>query len=223
MTESMREPLPGSVKLYHRHLVVCTGPVDWPEKIETGGGFLQALAAEMARRAPEMAVPVKLTACDEPASGSGYDILVFPDNLRYVGVQEAEVAILVADHLVGNRVSDALAHAPVQQPYVFVCKHGRRDIRCGECGPPLLEAFATALAGHDLAEKVAVRGTSHVGGHKYAGNVLIYPHGDWYGYVTPADVPRLIEQHLAQGQIVPDLWRGRMGLTSEEQIEFVAL
>jgi (2Fe-2S) ferredoxin len=60
-----------------------------------------------------------------------------------------------------------------------------------------------------------------VGGHKYAGNVLIYPRGDWYGYVSPVDVPRLIKQHLKLDKIVADLWRGRMGLTPEQQEEFV--
>jgi (2Fe-2S) ferredoxin len=56
-----------------------------------------------------------------------------------------------------------------------------------------------------------------VGGHEYAGNVLIYPGGNWYGYVTPADIPRIVDQHLVQGQIVWDLWRGRMGLSPQEQ------
>jgi hypothetical protein len=219
MTE-LREPLPGSVKLYHRHLVVCTGPVDWPESIETDGGFLQTLATAIARRAPEMAAAVKLTACDE--STSGYDILVFPDNIRYVGVQETDVAVLVEDHLVSDRMSGALTYEPIQQQYVFVCSHGWRDIRCGECGPPLLEAFTSALTDYDLTDKVAVRGSSHVGGHKYAGNVLIYPGGDWYGYVSPAEVPRLVEQHLKQDKIVTDLWRGRMGLTPEQQVAFIA-
>jgi (2Fe-2S) ferredoxin len=62
---------------------------------------------------------------------------------------------------------------------------------------------------------VTVRRTSHVGGHAFAGNVLIYPSGDWYGFVTPADVSRLVEDHLAGGKVVTDLWRGRMGLAPD--------
>jgi hypothetical protein len=217
------EPLLGTVKLYQRHLVVCTGPLDWPERIETGGGFLQALTQTMAQRAPEMSLPVKMTACDEASMDTGYDILVFPDNVRYLGVQRSDISVLVEEQLVGNRVSDAIPHQPVTKPYVFVCTHGRRDLRCGQCGLPLLEAFTAELERHNLQNEVIARGSSHVGGHMFAGNVLVYPEGDWYGYVTPADVPRLVEQHLVQKQIVSDLWRGRMGLSQREQIELGSL
>jgi hypothetical protein len=213
------EPLPGTVKLYHRHLFVCTGPVDWAERIETGGGFLQTLAKAIAPRAAEMPLQVKLTACDDPGSQSGYDLLVFPDNVRYRGVREADIPVFVEEHLVRNQAPDALAHEPLSAQYVFVCTHGRRDLRCGQCGPPLVAEFRSVLKARHLGDKVIVRGASHVGGHKYAGNVLIYPTGDWYGYVTPADVPRLIEQHIVKGEVVTDLWRGRMGLLPEEQVE----
>jgi (2Fe-2S) ferredoxin len=58
-----------------------------------------------------------------------------------------------------------------------------------------------------------------VGGHRFAGNVLIYPGGDWYGYVTPEDVPRIVDEHIIKGEILVDLWRGRLGMTPEEQQE----
>ena len=41
------------------------------------------------------------------------------------------------------------------------------------------------MRGLGLEGKVALYKTSHVGGHKYAGNVIVYPPGDWLGYVTP--------------------------------------
>jgi (2Fe-2S) ferredoxin len=69
--------------------------------------------------------------------------------------------------------------------------------------------------------------TSHLGGHKFAGNVVVQPAGDWYGYVTPDDVVRLLEHSITHtnlalsGQLgverppplnLHDLWRGRMGM-----------
>lgn len=67
---------------------------------------------------------------------------------------------------------------------------------------------------------------SHIGGHKYAGNIIIYgPNADgqvtghWYGYVTPDDAPILLDQHILKNEIVDRLWRGQMGLTKEEQQE----
>ena len=212
------EPLPGTVKLYQRHLFVCTGRDDWTAKIETDGGFLQTLAEAIAGRANDMPAKIKLTACDGPRLGSGYDILLFPDNIRYLNVQPADLPALIEDHLVGNHIFSRLAHENLTGQHVFVCTHGRRDWQCGQCGPPLIEAFQAELAARHLAGDVTLWRTSHVGGHRYAGNVLIYPGGDWYGYVSPADVPHLIEQHLLGGEIVPGLWRGRMGLSPEAQV-----
>lgn len=37
-----------------------------------------------------------------------------------------------------------------------------------------------------------------------------------YGYVTPTDVPILLDDHINKGQIIHRLWRGKMG-TDEEQ------
>jgi hypothetical protein len=217
------ESLPGTVKLYHRHLLVGMGYTNWPARIESSGGFLQALWEAVTPRWPEMPLKVKMTACDDAGTGPGNDILVFPDAVRYLAVQESDLPALVEDHLVGNRVSDRIPHKPLTGQYIFVCVHGNRDARCGVCGPPLAEQFISALKARGLANGVAVRRTSHVGGHRFAGNVLIYPGGDWYGNVTSDDVSRIINQHIVRGEIVADLWRGRMGLSPDEQIRQAAI
>jgi hypothetical protein len=125
---------------------------------------------------------------------------------------------LVTDHLVGNVVSDRLRHEPLTGQHVFVCVHGRRDERCGQCGPPLVDRLQAELSRRELTDEVTIHRTSHVGGHIFAGNVLIYPSGDWYGFVTPDDVPGLVENHLVRGNIVTDLWRGRLGMAPVAQI-----
>lgn len=209
-------PLLGTVKFYQRHLLICSGQADWPKYIDQDGGFGQALSEAVAARAAEMSIVVKITLCDAPSRGAGYDLLVWPDQVRYLGLQPADLPILVEDHLVHNRVSLRLAHVPLPGPHILICTHGQRDARCGACGEPLRARFRRELAARGLA--IPLLATSHVGGHEYAGNVLIYPEGDWYGYVTPEDVPRLIDQHLLGGQIVRERWRGRMGLSREEQM-----
>lgn len=215
----MIDPLPGSVKFYQRHVLVCTGRADWPSKVDAEGGFLQALAESMVSRASEMALKVKMTACDEASLGPGYDVLLFPDKVRYLGVQESDIPALVEDHLVENGVSERIPHREVTGQYILVCAHGARDERCGVCGPPLVEAFVAGLESRGLSDRVSVRQVSHVGGHKFAGNVLIYPGGDWYGYVTPERVTHIIDQHVIKGEVIADLWRGRMGLSPEEQLQ----
>lgn len=216
--------LAGTVKLYERHLFICTGQTEWPAHIEQDGGFAQALvqtiaAAGAVAAGANMAQQVKVTACDLPPSRPGsFDLLVFPDGLRYRGVTEANLPVLVADHLAGDQPSSHLIHTPDTGRYIFVCTHGQRDARCGQCGPPLAARLTAELAARGLAQFVTVSRTSHVGGHVYAGNVLIYPGGDWYGYVTPDNVPRLVETTIVNNHILPDLWRGRLGLTPEQQI-----
>lgn len=221
------ELLAGTVKLYERHIFVCSGVAEWPERVEAGGGLVQAMAEAVAPFGEQMALKVKLTVCDEPSlvrpgsggnGGSGGDLLVFPDGIRYLGVRESDVLRIVQEHLVGNRISDRIPHEKLAGQQVFVCVHGARDKRCGDCGPPLAERFQVELARRGLSQEVAVRKTSHLGGHRYAGNVVVYPGGDWYGYVTPDDVPRIVERHLEGGGLVTSLWRGRMGMTPEEQV-----
>jgi len=211
--------LAGTVRFYQRHLFVCTGQADWPAKIDIGGGFLQALAEAIATRESEMPSVVKLTACDEPPAGAGYDLLLFADGIRYYGVREADIAKFVQEQLVHSRNVAGLDHGLLTGTHVFVCVHQRRDPRCGACGPAVAERFQAELRARGLLDTVTVRRTSHVGGHQHAGNVLIYPGGTWYGRVTTDDVPRIIDQHIVAGRTVADLWRGEMGLTKPEQRE----
>lgn len=213
----------GTVKYYERHLFICSGRTDWPAHIDQGGGFAQRLTEEVAGQVSNMPRKVKITACDELSlADEGYDLLVFPDRIRYVGLKEQELPVLVSDHLVGDRPSLRLPHRPLPQRYVFVCVHGQRDERCGQCGPGLVIRFQAELARRGLADEILVRRTSHLGGHAFAGNVIFYPGGDWYGYVTPEHVPQLIDQHLLRGHLVSELWRGRMGLTTVDQMALVA-
>ncbi|KAM0813561.1 putative Sucraseferredoxin-like protein [Seiridium cardinale] len=136
----------------------------------------------------------------------------------------------------------------VQDVLVLICGHGGRDQRCGLMGPVLQKEFETKLpkAGYEVMtgplvdESVsapALSGAtgdapstarvgliSHIGGHKFAGNVIIYVpptlntkdirphplagHGIWYGRVEPKHVEGLIEETLVKGNIVTDHFRG---------------
>lgn len=37
----------------------------------------------------------------------------------------------------------------------------------------------------------------HLGGHQYAGNVIVYPSGRWYGRVLTCHVPLLIDAYTS--------------------------
>jgi (2Fe-2S) ferredoxin len=200
--------LTDSVKPYHRHAFACTGDRSWPARLEDASGLLGTMARDVRDlREAEGQIP-KLTATDEPSTGTGIDLLVFPEAVRYRVSDVAAWRAVLADHLCGDGPA-SLESESLPGRHVFVCVHMARDERCGNCGPPLLAAIAAAIAARGL-DDVTVRATSHVGGHKYAGNVIVYPEGVWYGYVRPEDAGRLVDEHLVDGRILEDLHRGGM-------------
>ena len=148
------DQLAGTVKPYSRHLVVLTAEADWPARLAEDAGL----------------AGIKITAATGNTAVSGHDLLVFPDMVRYraVGAEDRgrDVAALVEDHLLAGRVSTRLQSEPLTGRHLFVCVHAARDRRCGEQGPGL--ALERELARRGLGD-VAVRRSSHVDGHRYAG------------------------------------------------------
>ncbi|ORZ10589.1 hypothetical protein BCR41DRAFT_372338 [Lobosporangium transversale] len=121
---------------------------------------------------------------------------------------------------------------------VLVCVHGARDCRCGEQGGELYRILKDMVQATGLQNSIKVYGVSHIGGHKWAPNTIMYPLGDWHGYVSEqdsTDAQQILFDALANGGIAADVreqrlkerapimiekWRGRMGMTKEEQIKF---
>lgn len=109
----------------------------------------------------------------------------------------------------------AVAPAP-EKAFVFLCSHRTRDKRCGITAPIMKKEFDTNLREHDLLRDfgddrpggVDVLYINHVGGHKYAANVLIYlKTGEmiWLARMNPANVkPMIDETILGGGKVWPD-------------------
>ena len=108
----------------------------------------------------------------------------------------------VAQHDDLRRINLFEAAEPVDQPLFLVCTHGKHDRCCAKHGRPLWEAMSEQL------EETAVWQCTHVGGDRFAGNVVALPHGVYYGRVTRDDVPGLLDHHLS-GQLALDHYRGR--------------
>ena len=64
-----------------------------------------------------------------------------------------------------------------------------------------------------------MRRSSHVGGHRYAGCLIAYPAGDWYGMLTSDLAPRIVDQCVARNRMLADHWRGRLGMAPAVQLE----
>jgi hypothetical protein len=98
-------------------------------------------------------------------------------------------------------------------PLIAVCTHGRHDRCCADNGRPV--ARMLRRAGVDVWE------CSHVGGDRFAANVVSFPHGLFHGRVTPASAIPLVHAY-AEGRIHPAGFRGRSAYSpAAQQAEIV--
>jgi len=93
--------------------------------------------------------------------------------------------------------------ASTDEPVFLTCTHGRHDRCCAERGRPV----AAALARSHPAESWEV---SHIGGDRFAGNLLVLPDGLYYGRLEAEEAPELAERHRA-GHLDLAHLRGRCG------------
>ncbi|TFV75365.1 sucrase ferredoxin [Blastococcus sp. CT_GayMR20] len=89
------------------------------------------------------------------------------------------------------------------RPTYLVCTHGGHDACCALRGRPLARALP-APGPADVWE------CSHLGGDRFAANVLVLPHGFYYGQV-PGDGAELVAAH-ERGQVALPWLRGRAGV-----------
>lgn len=92
---------------------------------------------------------------------------------------------------------------PHHDPVFLVCTHGRHDVCCAEQGRPIAAALA---ASHPQLTWEC----SHIGGDRFAGNVLVLPDGLYYGRADRQSGPQIVRRHLS-GQLDLDHLRGRAG------------
>jgi hypothetical protein len=109
---------------------------------------------------------------------------------------DAELVDVPWDGSVGERAD---------RPLYLVCAHGGHDACCALRGRPL----ARTMPADDVWE------CSHLGGCRFASNVLVLPHGFYYGQV-PGDGAELVEAH-AGGRVALPWLRGRSGLPAPVQ------
>uniref|UniRef100_A0A1J3H8N0 Altered inheritance of mitochondria protein 32 n=1 Tax=Noccaea caerulescens TaxID=107243 RepID=A0A1J3H8N0_NOCCA len=206
-----------SINSYGRHVfVLYKTPEAWLSHIEEEG-LPQRFATLLKDRKSDLPVQTKLNVCE--GGGSDGDVLIFPDMVRYKGIKDTEVESFFEDVLVNEKPWRFGREEKLSGTFVFVCTHASRDKRCGVCGPVILERFKQEIGSRGLTDEISLRRCSHVGQHKYSGNIIIFSpdsagkiFGNWYGYVTPEDVPELLDQQIAKGEIIQRIWRGQMGL-----------
>lgn len=140
----------------------------------------------------------------------------FVDSVRYDDVPE------LIDRFI-NSPSDAqvtgtddqMTARPCEHEYIILlCSHRRRDARCGITAPIIkreLERHLRPLglyrdANDERPGGVGIYFVSHVGGHKYAANVLVYRKQAqqmiWLARVRPEHCEGIVRYTVMQGKVV---------------------
>ncbi len=105
----------------------------------------------------------------------------------------------MAGALLGGRP----AGVELDHPLLVVCTHGKRDRCCALHGRPLYEALAELPGSGTWAWQA-----SHVGGDRFAGNLVALADGLYFGRVEPGDAAGIVEE-LSAGRIPLERYRGR--------------
>ncbi|RMZ90117.1 hypothetical protein DV736_g2638, partial [Chaetothyriales sp. CBS 134916] len=177
-----KTPLNGTIAAYQKHILVGSGQTDWLSKIENEkhGSDWGHLVAELKRAVGRR--------------GEFHDsVFLFPAFQHLFLDQQSprEQARNLAEYALGdtNRPHPRIRTQPITKPTILVCSHGGRDKRCGIIGLLLVHEFRRQLrsiyahAATTVPEdetnafdhqSINVGGVSHVGGHKWAGNVILY-------------------------------------------------
>ncbi|OLP62876.1 hypothetical protein BJM39_01275, partial [Salmonella enterica subsp. enterica serovar Javiana] len=95
---------------------------------------------------------------------------------------------------------EAPSHARPPRPLVLVCTHGLHDTCCAVRGRPV----AAALAARWPEETWEC---THVGGDRFAPNVLLLPDGACYGNLDVTAAEKVVAAHL-RGTVTPSHFRG---------------
>jgi hypothetical protein len=109
---------------------------------------------------------------------------------------------------------DSQSGTRTTQPLILVCTHGVHDTCCALRGRPVAAA---------LAERWPERvwECSHVGGDRFAPNVLVLPDGFYYGGLEADEAVTTLERHLG-GAVAPEFLRGMVRYPPPVQAAVIA-
>jgi hypothetical protein len=201
------EPLHASAPRYDRFLLLEV-PGPWGRSALTECRLDATVAAELAARAEQAATRVVLIrrpTVHNPTPGPETPLAwaIADTAPRTHGAERIhwssyhdQIQLLDLD-----LTADIKASGP--QQVALVCTNAKRDQCCAIRGRPVAAALADETS-WDIWE------CSHLGGHRFAANVLLFPSGDMFGHLDPDLAVEALTRFEA-GEIMLSHHRGRCG------------
>jgi hypothetical protein len=122
-----------------------------------------------------------------------------------VGDQRALLDLDLEGLAAGRR----LGGVTVEEPAYLVCTNGKRDACCARLGRPVIAALDAEYPGR-------VYECSHLGGHRFAANLVCLPDGLVYGRLGPVVALDVVRAHERRA-VVLDHLRGRSAFEAAAQ------
>ncbi|HVM14181.1 MAG TPA: sucrase ferredoxin [Egibacteraceae bacterium] len=198
---SRDEPLYGTAS-HVRRWVLLEQPGPWGRDAVVESRLPAAVATELEARAAELNARLILLRRPGGRQTQRRRFFVARSDLAVVeefafdhvaDVLDLDLSPLAAGQPVGGE--------PVTAPLYLVCTNGRHDACCAEYGRPLAQALEDAT-GERAWE------CSHIGGDRFAGNLVCFPHGLYFGHVGADEGSRVADLY-DRGLIDLDRYRGR--------------
>lgn len=192
------EPLGGTASRIDRWLLVEYRGL-WSHDALTGSGLsdqVKARLRELAAAQPR----TRLLLIRRPDRRHHDGLAVYVADSRQG--QERLAVLEVRAHEELRRLDPFELAEPVDEPLFLVCTHGKHDRCCARYGRPLWEGVSEQL------DESSAWQCTHVGGDRFAGNLVVLPYGIYYGRVDRDDVANVLDHQLA-GQVALEHYRGR--------------
>lgn len=198
---AMREPLVATASRYRLWLMV-EQPGPWGHDALLQSGLSVEVGRALLRLGRELGIRVLLIKRRERVSGTRRCFAAYTGvrerRVRGFDVEDAaELLSLDLPGLAGRRFADV--GEDVREPLHLVCTHGKHDPCCARHGAPLFRA----LGGLEGAWEC-----THIGGDRFAGNLVSFPHGLYFGRVPPHEARRVVDAYGSR-RLVLEHYRGR--------------
>ncbi len=210
-SEAVDEPFLGTAStITNWFLVEHPGP--WGEEALRHARLPAGLGDTLRRRERELRIRILLIRRHGQPTGarrSCFAIHTGPDRPWLERADLEDIRDVAALDLEALGRGSSVGLTPMEGPLFAVCTHGRRDPCCAERGRPLASAISDAFPEQTWE-------STHIGGDRFAGNMIAFPHGFYFGRVDAADGVEVASDYV-EGTIDLEHLRGRSCLPTDVQ------